>query len=262
MRRGRHRSSSSRSRSVDSYRREDRKHRRRNSYSRRSRSKCDCSRCHSRTRSPSHHRRVRFYGTRENPYKSRVLGVFGLSQSSNEAKLMQLFSPFGAVEHISLIYDAKTGNSRGFGFIYYSKIYEASEARKAMNGSSIDGRRIRVDFSITKRAHTPTPGEKMMKIDFLKFFVIKTCYCSIHQEFTWATAKVSTNLIVVSVGRVRSPIHAPPVDPDRKFIKENRRDDLAATAADGISRNFKKENFRIIFSMSSMCTKLKQNASA
>ncbi|KAK9395641.1 hypothetical protein NXF25_019002 [Crotalus adamanteus] len=26
------------------------------------------------------------------------------------------------------------------------------------NGMELDGRRIRVDYSITKRAHTPTPG--------------------------------------------------------------------------------------------------------
>lgn len=154
----RYRSSSrSRSSSYDRHR-----HRRRDeSHSRRS---CDCSRCHNKRsrspRTPTCFPRTRFYGSRENPYKSRVLGVFGLSQSSNEAKLMDIFSPFGAVEHISLIYDAKTGNSRGFGFIYFAKIHEAEDARKMMNGSTIDGRRIRVDFSITRRAHTPTPGER------------------------------------------------------------------------------------------------------
>ncbi len=30
-----------------------------------------------------------------------------------------------------------------------------------MNGSELDGRRIRVDYSITKRPHTPTPGVYM-----------------------------------------------------------------------------------------------------
>ena len=29
------------------------------------------------------------------------------------------------------------------------------------NGMELDGRRIRVDYSITKRAHTPTPGMYM-----------------------------------------------------------------------------------------------------
>ncbi|ETE68860.1 Transformer-2 protein-like alpha, partial [Ophiophagus hannah] len=31
-------------------------------------------------------------------------------------------------------------------------------AMEHANGMELDGRRIRVDYSITKRAHTPTPG--------------------------------------------------------------------------------------------------------
>ncbi len=30
-----------------------------------------------------------------------------------------------------------------------------------MNGTDLDGKKIRVDYSITKRAHTPTPGMYM-----------------------------------------------------------------------------------------------------
>jgi len=33
-----------------------------------------------------------------------------------------------------------------------------SKAKERANGMELDGRRIRVDFSITKRPHTPTPG--------------------------------------------------------------------------------------------------------
>ena len=32
------------------------------------------------------------------------------------------------------------------------------QAKDQATGIEIDGRRIRVDFSITERAHTPTPG--------------------------------------------------------------------------------------------------------
>ena len=37
------------------------------------------------------------------------------------------------------------------------------KAKASTNGLEIDGRRIRVDYSITKRAHTPTPGVYMGK---------------------------------------------------------------------------------------------------
>lgn len=149
-------SSRSRSRSRENHSKR-RNHRRSRSYHRSKR----VSR--SRSRSPSHYRRTRYYGTRENPYKSRVVGVFGLSAGSNEAKLMDVFAPFGAIEHVSIIHDAKTGNSRGFGFIYYSQVDHATRARNECNGMTLDGKRIRVDYSITKRAHTPTPGVYMGK---------------------------------------------------------------------------------------------------
>lgn len=32
------------------------------------------------------------------------------------------------------------------------------QAKECANGMELGGRRIRVDYSITKRAHTPTPG--------------------------------------------------------------------------------------------------------
>lgn len=157
-------SSSSRSRSRSRGHRSSRKstHRRPLKRLRRSRSRHDCNcstRRSSSSRSPSYHRRTRYYGSRENPHKSRVVGVFGLSSLTNEAKLLEVFGQYGAIEHVSIIHDAKTGNSRGFGFIYYTKIEPASQARKECNGSTLDGKRIRVDYSITKRAHTPTPGK-------------------------------------------------------------------------------------------------------
>lgn len=40
---------------------------------------------------------------------------------------------------------------------------DAKAAKESCNGIEIDGRRIRVDFSITQRAHTPTPGIYMGK---------------------------------------------------------------------------------------------------
>lgn len=37
-------------------------------------------------------------------------------------------------------------------------VYSPLKAMERANGMELDGRRIRVDYSITKRAHTPTPG--------------------------------------------------------------------------------------------------------
>ena len=48
--------------------------------------------------------------------------------------------------------------SQKVGFYCKSLFVVAFQAKERANGMELDGRRIRVDFSITKRAHTPTPG--------------------------------------------------------------------------------------------------------
>lgn len=92
---------------------------------------------------------------------SNVLGVFGLSTVTDERALENLFSTYGTVLKVSLIYDARTQRSRGFGFVYFETQAEAEQALTETNGMTLDGRTIRVDFSVTQRPHSPTPGRYM-----------------------------------------------------------------------------------------------------
>ena len=48
--------------------------------------------------------------------------------------------------------------SRGFGFVYFKNIDDAEIAKEKVHGSIVQGKQIRVDYSVTLRAHTPTPG--------------------------------------------------------------------------------------------------------
>ena len=61
------------------------------------------------------------------------------------------------------------------------KIYSiiTSQAKESLNGQELDGRRMRVDYSITKRPHTPTPGIYMGKPTRL---VIGVCVCTHHLQ--------------------------------------------------------------------------------
>ncbi|XP_064078001.1 transformer-2 protein homolog alpha-like isoform X1 [Macrobrachium nipponense] len=111
----------------------------------------------SRTRSPMSTRR-RHHGSREDPSPSTCLGVFGLSIYTSERQLHHLFGKYGPLAKVQVVLDAKTGRSRGFAFIYFEHMDDATEAKEQCTGMEIDGRRIRVDYSITERAHTPTPG--------------------------------------------------------------------------------------------------------
>ena len=100
-------------------------------------------------------------GEREAPEPNKCLGVFGLSLYTTERELEKHFSSFGRIEKCQVVLDGHSGRSRGFAFIYYDTVEDATEARKMMDGKELDGKPIRVDFSITKRPHTPTPGMYM-----------------------------------------------------------------------------------------------------
>ncbi|KAL5527213.1 hypothetical protein ACEPAG_6004 [Sanghuangporus baumii] len=97
----------------------------------------------------------------QNPQPSNVLGVFGLSIRTTERDLDDEFSRFGRVEKVTIVYDQRSGRSRGFGFIKLAGVEDASRCVQELNGIELNGRRIRVDYSVTERAHAPTPGEYM-----------------------------------------------------------------------------------------------------
>ncbi|GFQ78521.1 hypothetical protein TNCT_584601 [Trichonephila clavata] len=113
--------------------------------------------------------RRRHMGNRDNPEPSRCLGVFGLSLYTQERELQEMFGRYGPIEDIQVIYDAQSGRSRGFAFVYFEDTKDAKTAKDRCNGKELDGRTIRVDFSITKRAHTPTPGIYMGRPTYPKF---------------------------------------------------------------------------------------------
>uniref|UniRef100_A0A3Q0QQW0 Transformer-2 protein homolog alpha n=1 Tax=Amphilophus citrinellus TaxID=61819 RepID=A0A3Q0QQW0_AMPCI len=93
-----------------------------------------------------------------NPDPSTCLGVFGLSLYTTERDLREVFSRYGPLAGVNVVYDQRTGRSRGFAFVYFERLEDSKEAMERANGMELDGRRIRVDYSITKRPHTPTPG--------------------------------------------------------------------------------------------------------
>ncbi|EKM82121.1 hypothetical protein AGABI1DRAFT_112242 [Agaricus bisporus var. burnettii JB137-S8] len=95
------------------------------------------------------------------PPPSSVLGVFGLSIRTVERDLDDEFSRFGRVEKVTIVYDQRSDRSRGFGFIKMSTVDEAARCIQELNGVELNGRRIRVDYSVTDRPHAPTPGEYM-----------------------------------------------------------------------------------------------------
>jgi len=100
----------------------------------------------------------RHHGTRYEPETSKCLGIFGMSIYTDDRKLEDMFGKYGRVRKVAVVMDQRTKRSRGFGFVTMENEDDAISARNAINGKQIDDRDVRVDYSITKRAHSPTPG--------------------------------------------------------------------------------------------------------
>ncbi|OGL42444.1 MAG: RNA-binding protein [Candidatus Schekmanbacteria bacterium RBG_13_48_7] len=76
---------------------------------------------------------------------SQKLYVGGLSFSTTDNQLEELFSSHGTIESAKVITDRYTGKSRGFGFVELSSPSEAKKAIDALNNTEFDGRTITVN---------------------------------------------------------------------------------------------------------------------
>ncbi|MGH9365159.1 MAG: RNA recognition motif domain-containing protein [Thermoanaerobaculia bacterium] len=75
------------------------------------------------------------------------LFIGGLSFSTSEESLRELFAVAGAVDSAAVVMDRDTGCSRGFGFVEMATAEEADAAVKKFNGQVVDGRTLKVEIS-------------------------------------------------------------------------------------------------------------------
>jgi len=75
----------------------------------------------------------------------RKLYVGNLSYGVTQESLQEAFSACGEVDSVNLITDRDTGQSKGFGFVEMSTDSEAQKAIQELNGTSLDGRDIKVN---------------------------------------------------------------------------------------------------------------------
>lgn len=75
---------------------------------------------------------------------AKKLYVGNLPFAATDQDLMDLFSPFGAVDSARVIMDNATGRSKGFGFVEMTADDAAGSAINALNGSSFKERTLTV----------------------------------------------------------------------------------------------------------------------
>lgn len=74
-------------------------------------------------------------------------------------ELEDLFSAFGSVQKANVIMDRETNRSKGYGFVEMDEASDAEEAIKALDGSEIQGRNIKVNQALPK-GEKPKPRPK------------------------------------------------------------------------------------------------------
>lgn len=89
---------------------------------------------------------------------SKKLYVGGLSYSTTEDALKELFAQAGTIESATIIMDRMSGRSKGFGFVEMSSEDEAQKAIEMFNGKELDGRSITVNEARPQEPRTHGGG--------------------------------------------------------------------------------------------------------
>lgn len=82
--------------------------------------------------------------------------VGNLSYGMSQDDLRSAFEAFGEVSSATIIMDKMTGRSKGFGFVEMPNADEAQAAIKALDGSDMGGRNVKVNEA-RPREDRPAP---------------------------------------------------------------------------------------------------------
>lgn len=85
--------------------------------------------------------------------------VGNLPYSVTDADLREAFARFGDVSQVNLITDKYSGESKGFGFVEMDSNAQADAAIKALNGTDMKGRSIKVNQAKPK-SDRPSHGRR------------------------------------------------------------------------------------------------------
>jgi len=91
---------------------------------------------------------------------NKKLYVGGLPFSVTDDQLKTLFESHGTVESAKVITDRYTDKSRGFGFVEMSSQQEAEQAIKALNGTELEGRSLKVNESKPRENRAGSGGAR------------------------------------------------------------------------------------------------------
>lgn len=86
------------------------------------------------------------------------LFIGGLAWATGEDSLRNAVSRFGELEEVKVVTDRETGRSRGFGFVTFVDEDAAARCKEEMDGATVDGRNVKVDFPRERESRGPRSG--------------------------------------------------------------------------------------------------------
>jgi RNA recognition motif-containing protein len=96
------------------------------------------------------------------PHENMQILILNIDRSLNETDIADHFRKFGKVNSCSVVKDAATGKSKGFGFAEMPHLDEAIKAIAGLNGMKIGSSALRVKRAAnsTVSKHRGKPGAR------------------------------------------------------------------------------------------------------
>ena len=86
-----------------------------------------------------------------------TLFVANLAFGSTEDDVTEAFGGYGSIMGVRLPTDRDTGKPKGYGYVQFNSVEDATAAMDAMSGQSINDRPIRLDYASQKPANNDSP---------------------------------------------------------------------------------------------------------
>jgi nucleolin len=103
----------------------------------------------------SNDRASKFGDKKSEPSDTVFLG--NLSFEADNDQISEMFQEYGTITRVSLPTDRESGQLKGFGYVGFSSVEEATAAIEALNGTDIGGRAVRLDFAGPRPENNDSP---------------------------------------------------------------------------------------------------------
>ncbi|KAH7578112.1 hypothetical protein ACOSQ2_000748 [Xanthoceras sorbifolium] len=115
------------------------------------------------------------------------LYVCNLPRSRDIPELLEMFKPFGTVISVEVSRNSETGISRGSGYVTMDSISSAKTAIAALDGSDVDGREMRVRFSVDMVSGSERRNPETLNSSPKKIFIYDSPHKLYIGNLAWAT---------------------------------------------------------------------------